>query len=164
MGKNHSKSSRDIANPSLLRKTFTNTFGEVDSDNLYEKLELNIKEISVYRIPFKLISHIVNSKRYFMLIEIQSCETSEYFSCFFTEDGTKHLKFFSSKNQAIFSPLRDDFSNATAEKVRSQEINGKKVQDLFDIFYKWNKPYNLILRNSKHFVKYMEKQLKSLKT
>jgi hypothetical protein len=112
-------------------------------------------------MPVKLIHTIGSRKRYFLLLEVACPEDPGYIACYLTEDGTKHLKFFKSKNQAIFSPFSSDFYSAKTELVRSQVLEGKKVSQLMEIFFTWNKPFNLVIRNTKHFVNFIEKKLKS---
>jgi hypothetical protein len=145
-------------NPSLFQYTFTKVHGQPSVHGIQDKLQWNITRISLYQIPVDMIAHLARTSHYFLLFDVEFEGLSGNILCHFTEDGVKHLDFYSSRSQAIFAPFEGSYLTNKVEMLRYQDVTGRKVEELVKAFEDWNKPFNLILSNCRNFTKFIERR------
>lgn len=146
-------------NPSLFQYTFTKVHGHPSVNGIQDKLDWHITRISLYQIPVDIIAHLARTSHYFLLFDIETATENGFIIAHFTEDGNKHLLFYSNKTEAIFSPFEGAYLTEKVEMLRYQEVAGKKVNDLVEAFSAWTKPFNLILSNCRNFTRFIERRL-----
>jgi hypothetical protein len=147
-------------NPSLFQYTFTKVHGQPSVNGIEDKLAWNITRISLYQIPVDMIAHLARTSHYFLLFDIENMTESGNIVCHFTEDGVKHLDFYTSRSQAIFAPFEGTYLTEKVEMLRYQDITNKTVADLINAFNEWTKPFNLILSNCRNFTKFIERRFR----
>lgn len=155
MGTKNSKTQ----NPSFLKQTFTVKRGNSVAAGSELRLDWAIEKVALYRFRVRLIGKIVKSKFYFLLLEVNSGENSGFFVAKFDRKGNKNLEYFEGKNQALYSPFGAGFESLSAELVSNQEVAGKHVNDLVQVFDAWEPKFNIILHNSKDFCEFIMKKL-----
>lgn len=146
-------------NPSLFQYTFTKVHGQASVYGIEDKLDWFITRISLFQIPVDIIAHLARTSHYFLLFDIESATENGFLISHFTEDGNKHLIFYTSKSQAIFAPFEGAYLTDKVELLRYSDVAGKKVSDLVEAFNAWNKPFNLILSNCRNFTRFIERRL-----
>ena len=146
-------------NPSVFEYTFSKIYGAPSQIAIEGKEEWEITRLSLYQVPIDMIAHLAHTSHYFLLFDIQFNGETGHIVCHFTEDGTKHLDFHSSRSEAIFKTFEGTYLTDKVLLLSYIDVNGKNVTDLLRVFDSWTKPFNLILSNCRHFTGYIQRNL-----
>ena len=141
--------------PSLLRFTFTKIHGEASVLEIKDKMDWIIVRMCLYQVPNGIISHMTRAAHYFLLFDVEFGEQLGHIICHFTEDGVKHLEFHSSRTEAIFKTFENKYLTKKMKLLKYYDVQGKAVAHLVKIFLSWEKDFNLVVSNCRHFTKFI---------